>query len=121
MMFDKAGFLSRLEGDEGLGREIIAIFLQEWPKLLEDVRGATERRDASGLERAAHTLKGSVGVIAAPQAFDAAHTLEQMAREGKVEDADAALMRLEAALHQLLQELGKYETELPQVDLSPRA
>jgi HPt (histidine-containing phosphotransfer) domain-containing protein len=73
------------------------------------------------LELAAHTLKGSVGVIAAPQAFDAAHTLEQMAREGKVEDADAALMRLEAALHQLLQELGKYETELPQVDLSPRA
>jgi len=32
-----------------------------------------------------------------------------MAREGKVEDADAALMRLEAALHRLVGELRNLE------------
>ena len=109
MIFDKSGFLSRLEGDELLGSEIIEMFLQEYPKLLEGVRQATEQRDAPLLERAAHTLKGSVGDIAAPQAFDAARTLEQMAREGKLEGADAALVGLETALHRLEPELRKVE------------
>ena len=108
-VFDKSCFLSRLEGDELLGSEIIEMFLQECPKLLEGVRQAAEQRDASLLERAAHALKGSVGDIAAPQAFDAARTLEQMAREGKFEDAGAALMSLEVALHRLAPELRKLE------------
>jgi hypothetical protein len=43
--------------------------------------------------------------MAAPQAFAAARTLEQYAREGKLEDADAALMILEPALNRLVDEL----------------
>ncbi len=107
MVFDKSCFLSRLDGDEILGGEIIEMFLQECPKLLEGVRQAAKQRDASLLERAAHSLKGSVGDIAAPQAFDAARTLEMMAREGKLEDADSALMSLEVALNRLVPELRK--------------
>ena len=108
-VFDKSCFLSRLEGDELLGAEIIEMFLQECPKLLDGVRQAAGQRDASLLERAAHTLKGSVGDIAAPQAFDAARTLEVMAREGKLEGADAALVSLEVALDRLVPELRKLE------------
>jgi CheY-like chemotaxis protein len=108
-VFDKSCFLSRLEGDELLGREIIEMFLQECPKLLGDARQAAEQRNASWLERAAHTLKGSVGDMAAPQAFDAARTLEMMAKEEKFEDADAALRSLEVALHRLVPELRKLE------------
>jgi PAS domain S-box-containing protein len=109
LVFDKSCFLSRLEGDELLGSEIIELFLQECPKLLEDVRQVAEQRNASLLERAAHKLLGSVGDMAAPQAFDAARTLEQMAREGKLEDADAALMSLEVALDRLVPELRHVE------------
>jgi PAS domain S-box-containing protein len=106
-IFDKAGFLSRLEGDELLGGEVIELFLQECPKLMEGVRHAVAQRDASLLERAAHKLKGSVGDIAAPQAYDAARTLEMMAREHKIAGADAALMSLEDALLRLEPELRK--------------
>ena len=109
MIFDKLNFLDRLEGDESLGSEIIEMFLQEYPKLLEGVRQAAEQRNAPLLERAAHTLKGSVGDIAASQAFDAARTLELMGREGKLEGADAAVASLETALHQLEPELRKVE------------
>ena len=109
MIFDKSGFLSRLEGDEVLGKEIIEIFLQECPKLLEGVRQASEQGDASMLERAAHALKGSVGDIAAPEAFDAARTLETMAREGKIEGAGAAVASLEGAIHLLEHELRHLE------------
>jgi CheY-like chemotaxis protein len=108
-VFDKLSFLSRLEGDEELGGELIAMFLGECPKLMDKVRQAAKQYDASLLERAAHTLKGSVGDIAAHQAFDAARTLEMMAREGKLEDADAALASLEVAVDRLLPELHKSE------------
>jgi PAS domain S-box-containing protein len=105
LIFDKSSFLSRLEGDEPLGSEIIAMFLQECPKLLEGVRQAADQHNALLLERAAHALKGSVGDIAATQAFDAAGTLEQKAREGKIEDAATMVKILEAALDRLVSEL----------------
>jgi PAS domain S-box-containing protein len=112
VVFDKTCFLSRLEGDEQLGGEIIEMFLQECPKLLQGVRQATEQHNASLLERAAHSLKGSVGDIAAPQAFDAARTLEMMARQGNLDDADAALICLEGALNRLVPELRKIEKKI---------
>jgi HPt (histidine-containing phosphotransfer) domain-containing protein len=105
LIFDKSVFLSRLEGDAQLATEVIALFLDECPKLLASTREAAERRDAPGLERAAHRLKGAVGDIAAPQAFNAARKLEQRAREKNLEDAEAALESLEDALHRLVHEL----------------
>jgi PAS domain S-box-containing protein len=111
MIFDKSSLLTRLEGDESLGKEIIEMFLHECPKLLDGVRQAAEQSNASMLERAAHALKGSVGDIAAPQAFDAARTLEIMAREGKIEGAGAAVARLEGAIHQLEYELRNLENK----------
>jgi PAS domain S-box-containing protein len=104
-VFDRYSFLTRLEGDELLAGEIIELFLQECPKLLEGVRQAAAQHNASLLERAAHAMKGSVGDIAAPQAFDAARTLEYLARDGKLDGADAAMMSLESSIQQLLGEL----------------
>ena len=109
LVFDKPSFLSRIEGDEILGKEIIEMFLQECPKLLQGVHQAAEQRNASLLERAAHALKGSVGDMAAPQAFDAARTLEQMGRDGKFEDTGAALVSLDTSLDRLVLELRKVE------------
>jgi PAS domain S-box-containing protein len=111
-VFDKSTFLSRLEGDEQLGNEIIEMFLQEYPKLMEGIRQAAGQRDASLLERAAHALKGSIGDISAPQAFQAARTLEQMGREGKLEGLDAALINLEVTLQRLAPELRNPATHI---------
>jgi PAS domain S-box-containing protein len=109
-VFDRSTLLSRLEGDETLGGEIIEMFLAEYPELLAGVRQAAEQRDAYRLERAAHALKGSAGDIAAMEAFAAARTLEQLAREGKVDDTGPALATLEGALDRLagvLREVGQ--------------
>ena len=111
LIFDKSDFLSRLEGDERLAREVIALFLHECPQLLADVRQAAEQRNAPRLERAAHKLKGCVGDIAAHQTFEAARLLEEMAKEEKLQNADAALERLESALHRLMEELHDVQTQ----------
>ena len=110
-VFDKSAFLSRLEGDEMLGNAIIDMFIHECPKLLQNVHEAAGQRDTTLLERAAHSLKGSVGDLGAPEAFEAARTLEKHAREGKLEDAGAALPPLDAALDRLVQELRSLENK----------
>ncbi len=105
MVFDRATLLERVEGDEQLASELIEMFLESCPRLLADVRQAVKDRNASSLERAAHALKGSAGDIAAPLAFETARTMEQLARENKLDDADATLKSVEMALHLLMHEL----------------
>jgi two-component system, sensor histidine kinase and response regulator len=107
--FDKARFLSRLDGDELLGAEVVGMFLEECPKLMKGIGQAFARQDASALERAAHALKGSLGDMVAPQAFDAARDLEQMARQGNLRNVGAALAILESAINRLMTELRRSE------------
>jgi CheY-like chemotaxis protein len=108
-VFDKTRFLSRLDGDELLGAEVVGLFLEECPKLMKGIREAFTRQDASALERAAHALKGSLGDMVAPQAFDAARNLEQMARQGNIGNTGAALAILESAIERLMTELRRTE------------
>jgi signal transduction histidine kinase/CheY-like chemotaxis protein len=107
-VFDQTSFLSRLEGDHVLARELTTIFLEQYPKLLDGVRQAAEKGDLRLLERAAHAVKGSVADVAAPQAFEAGRTLEQTARDGKADEVGAALKILEAALERLVNELREF-------------
>ena len=81
------------------------MFLQECPRLLEGVRKASALRNPALLERAAHSLKGSVGDVAAPQAWESARVLEEMARGGDLAGADDVVTKLEATLDQLGREL----------------
>ncbi len=110
MIFDKATLLERVEGDEQLANELIEMFLISCPKLLADVRLAVRERNALTLERAAHALKGSAGDIAAPLVFESARIMEQLARENKLEDVDAALKSMETALENLVHELRDLQT-----------
>jgi HPt (histidine-containing phosphotransfer) domain-containing protein len=104
-VFDRARFLARIEGDEGLGREIVDMFLQEYPKLMENIHRAAEQGNPNLLERAAHSLKGSVGDMAAPEAMEAARVLERFANEGKLDQAAGVLKTLDESVDRLALEL----------------
>ncbi|MGO8791375.1 MAG: response regulator [Terriglobia bacterium] len=100
-VLDEATLLSRFEGEPELLKDVVRLFLEDCPKLFDDIRGAVERSDAPGIERAAHKLKGSVANFAAPTVYDAALRLEVMGRDGNLEQAAAALGQLESALEEL--------------------
>lgn len=100
-ILDRALILDRVGGDEDLLREITGIFLEEYPSLIEEIRTAVGGGDAKRLERAAHTLKGSVANFGAQHATQAAYRLETMGRHGQLQDSTSAFEDLVARFEQL--------------------
>jgi two-component system, sensor histidine kinase and response regulator len=111
-VFDLSAALEAVAGDRGLFLEIAQLFLSELPQALSDIRGAVSGGDASRLEQGAHKLKGSLAIVGAKRAFDAAYGLEVIGREGKMQEAQHGvgvllkeLQDLESALQITLKEL----------------
>jgi two-component system, sensor histidine kinase and response regulator len=100
-VIDRAVILDRVGGDEDLLREITAIFLEEYPALIEEIRTAVGNQDAEQLERAAHTLKGSVANFGAQAATQAAYRLEGMGRRGELHGSGSAFEELVSRFEQL--------------------
>ena len=98
---DRAAALDRVGGDAVLLAEIAKLFLEEYPTQLAAIRAAVAAGNAPELERAAHSLKGSVANFAAPAVVEAARMLEQIAREARLETAGELAAVLEQQLEQL--------------------
>jgi len=103
--------LSGLGGDRELLNYVIGLFFEELPGLSSQIEAAIRARDAATLKRTAHTLKGSLGHLAARDAVEAASRLEQLATAGATADgiltdsAHAASADLHRALVYELQRL----------------
>jgi CheY-like chemotaxis protein len=102
---DKQAALARVQGDYGLFAEIGALFLKECPKLLSRIERAIDSGNCRDLERAAHTLKGSVANFCAQGAVDAALELELMGRNQDLQGVRQAFSTLEREIHRLIPEL----------------
>lgn len=103
---DRAAALDLVGGDEELLREIIGIFFEEYPKLIEGISDAVENQDSRALERFAHNLKGSVSNFGAQSATQAAFDLELMGRKGDIRRAPAVVKVLQSELVSLCSALN---------------
>ena len=104
-ILDQEMALARVDGDEGLLADLATLFCEESPKLLSAVRDAVAKSDAAALQRAAHSLKGSMSTFAARDATEAALRLEELARSGDLADAESAYRLLAAQVDRLKQAL----------------
>jgi two-component system sensor histidine kinase/response regulator len=107
---DESLALSRVGGDVDLLKEVVELFLDDYPSTFEKIKGAVASRDATALEHAAHSLKGSVSTFGAIRAFDAAFALEKQGRSGDLSGAQDGLFQLEQALEALRPELVLLQT-----------
>jgi HPt (histidine-containing phosphotransfer) domain-containing protein len=108
-IFDAAAFGRQTGGDPNLRREIIQMFLEDCPARVEAIRTAIGNRDQDALVEAAHSLKGACGYLSAVSAREEAALLEQIGRQGRVDQqAFTALERLDAAVTELMSELRKH-------------
>jgi PAS domain S-box-containing protein len=108
---DESLALSRVGGDVGLLKEVVELFLDDYPSTFEKIKSAVASRDAKALEHHAHSLKGSVSTFGAERAFEAAFTLEKQGRSGNLTGAPDGLLQLEQALEALRPELVLLQTK----------
>jgi len=108
---DESLALSRVGGDVELLKEVIELFLSDYPSTVEKIKAAVAGSDATALEHQAHSLKGSVSTFGADRAFEAAFALEKQGRSGDLRGAPEGLLELEQALQALRPELELLQTK----------
>ena len=107
--YDREDALMRLNGNSDLLRELSAMLLEDAPEALEKINQAIQLRDAKQLEKAAHSLKGSVTVFSAELAIQAAQLLESFGEQDKFATAGEAYEHLELEIERLLAAIGAGE------------
>ena len=98
---DLAEAMNRVAGDKNLLRSMIAMFVEQCPKEMAGLRAAIGGGDPAGMRRAAHTLKGAIGIFGRREAYAAADRIEALGKSGDLSSAAAALAALEVALGRL--------------------
>ena len=104
-LWDPEKALEHTGGDRQLLSEIISMFLSASGGLTSELDEAIAAQDAHRTERAAHSLKGELGCIAAVPLLDCAHALEQAGHENNLPRAAELMQRLRADVEALRREL----------------
>lgn len=107
-IFNQADALSRVDNDRELLDEVIALFFEEAPRLVSQMRQSLEAGNADGVERAAHSLKGAAGSLGADDVVTSARQLEGLGKSGDLTGAPEVLSRLEWGTAQLIGELKAF-------------
>ena len=103
---NRALILERLEGNSELLIELVQLFLEEAPQLIEAMRKSLQQGDMQGLARSAHSMKGAASNFFANGTAGAALQLEDDAKRGHTDSAKTALATLEVIVERLLPELA---------------
>ena len=103
--------LIRVDSDHYLLCELIAIFKEEFPHLLQSLRQFVVRGDMKNVEATSHALKGMLSGLSVTRAAELAAGLEQMARDGKTSGLTEDLALFESEVADLLPELDAYAEE----------
>ena len=82
---------------------------------------ALRQGNAPALQTAVQRLRGSLSLFRSPEALDSSLRLEEVAREGNLEQAPDALHALERALEGLLQGLAPLLDEPLEQDIGSTA
>jgi HPt (histidine-containing phosphotransfer) domain-containing protein len=97
-VFDVREAEQRIPGGREGVRNMAGGLLDECRGLAESIRVALANDDATGVHRAAHTLKGSAALFGAKRLTQAALAIESMASNGELEGVEAGLEHLQREL-----------------------
>jgi PAS domain S-box-containing protein len=107
-VWDPTTTLAEVEGDRKVLLKLIGRFLDQYPKVLSEIRSSVSQRDSAMLERSSHKLKGSVSHFGARNAYEAARRLEEMGRNGDLVGAEQATVVLETEICRLQDDLAEF-------------
>ncbi len=90
--------LEAVNNDRPTLQSVIDAYLEESPQLVAQIRQAIAQEDAATLERAAHTLKGSLRFFGAQAVSELALQLERAGRNGDLNAAPDLFAQLETRI-----------------------
>jgi len=102
---DQELLLKAFDGDWDFLKEVVDIFLSDYPGLLDNLRRAHKDGESDTLMRAAHSLKGMLKNFQADSAAEIAFDLEKKGREDTFDGVPKAIENLAAKVTQLDQTL----------------
>ncbi len=82
-------------GEPAYLHELIDSFLEDAPQLVTDLRSGVEAGDAKRVHVAAHSLKANAADFGATRLRDFNRTLEEMAKNGTLEEAPDLVTAIE--------------------------
>jgi len=104
---DRDRMLEYAGGSAETLNELVELFGVECPKLMKAIRDAITRAAPSELQRAAHTLKGSIQVFGATRPAEAALRIEILGRKGDLSGAEEAWSALVKEIGRLMPMLSE--------------
>ncbi len=112
-VFDRAGLLARLIGDEVLARTVVDGFLEDTPRQIEALRDCLRTGDAAGAIRQAHIIKGASATVGGEALSAVAGEMEKAATSGDLDtgrghlpDLESQFGRLRAAMSEFAGQTG---------------
>ncbi|HDQ72072.1 MAG TPA: response regulator [Chloroflexi bacterium] len=102
MPVDLRGALRAVDGDVELLRDVIALFLEEYPAHLTELTSALTKQDAGGVEGAAYRLKGILDNVGARVARDLAEQLEMMGEKRQLDTWEDVWAELDLEISSVL-------------------
>ena len=106
-LLDRTEILERIGGSSEALKEIVELFAVESERLMRMMRESIKNGDSSGLQRAAHTLKGSVGIFGAERVASAALRIEKAGEDKNLADAENVRVELARELERLMPMLNR--------------
>ena len=103
--------IDSLDGHEELLRDLVDVYVREYPGMMAAVRDAVTTHDAKSLQITAHALKSSLRLFGIQDAFDLAYRLESMGRNADLENAPETFTSLEKNLDELLPTFSAFAAE----------
>lgn len=108
LVFDKAGMIERLMGNESMAKEVAEIFLGDMPRQFHELRNSLQTGDVKGVRNRAHAIKGAAANVGGEAMRAVALTIEKAGETGNIELARSRMGELETQF----QFLKKAMTEL---------
>ncbi len=106
-VFNKSWLIKRLKGDKDFADELIKTYLSDVPALLDTIKEAFDRKEASKVRCRAHALKGASSEIGALALRNAALHVENAAKNDALENASPLIDELDLQFQLLKKFLEK--------------
>lgn len=111
VFWDRDASLVRLLSNEDLFLNMLEMFEQQTPELVDEMAQQLHTLDFEQLQRSAHKLKGSAAAIGAKLVLDAASTLETVALDEQESESTLALETIKQEVNKMLDAIANHKLD----------